>query len=470
MINKEEIESKSAEFDIHYSNVQRDYIFGWILAGIFSASALKDLLVFKGGNCLRKGYFEKTRFSNDLDFTTSHKIEDDFIKSELDKVCDYVQENTGVVFIKERILVEPKKRADTSKIISEARIYFKDFYGIDSSCVLRIVLDVTQHDKIYLPCQSRYIIHPYSDKEKCHVAIQCVKLEEILASKLKCLLQRRHSFDLYDYVFSLFFDTGLDINRVEVVKTLLKMTIFERNPGILRGLLIELPFQIFKSLWQKYLICPAYSIIDFDSAIKRFIAHIEEIFSGFPLIRGHEEYFPAKYRNVILEAGQTQCLLDVVYDGVRRQVEPYSLVYKTRKDGVSSEYFYVYDRTGGRSSEPGIKSFLSNKLQSANLLDEHFEPRYEVELSKAGEPAQKSYFGKGFTSHDGNKSFRRISKIHRTKPRAFHGLTGPVYVIECIYCGKLFSRTSNDTHLKKHKDKYGNPCYGRAGYLKNVKY
>ncbi|MGN7308816.1 nucleotidyl transferase AbiEii/AbiGii toxin family protein, partial [Bacillus subtilis] len=63
MITREEIIEKGKEFDINTSNVQRDYVFGWFLAGIYHISELKDHLVLKGGNALRKAYFENTRFS-----------------------------------------------------------------------------------------------------------------------------------------------------------------------------------------------------------------------------------------------------------------------------------------------------------------------------------------------------------------------------------------------------------------------
>ena len=470
MITKDEIEGKSAEFDIHTSNVQRDYIFGWILAGIYSTSNLSDLFILKGGNCLRKAYFEKTRFSNDLDFSITAGLTDEYIKSELDKVCDYVQDHTGVLFQKNKNLVMAKKRVDPSKTVSEARLYFRDFYGNENSIILKIKLDVTQFDKIYLPPQNRFIIHPYSDKDECHIEMKCVKLEEILASKLKCLLQRRHSSDLYDYVYTLFFDTGIEINRLEIVKTLLKMTIFERSPGALKGLLIDLPYQIFKGLWQKYLVCPQYSIIDFELAIDRFVSHIEDLFSGFSLGRGTAAFFPAEHRNVILEAGTRQCLLEVVYDGIKRIVEPYSLVYKTRRDGVSSEYFYVYDRTGGKSG-PGIKAFLNNKLQSPVILEDQFEPRYEIELSKAGEPAKKSYFGKPFSDRGvGYSNSFSTKRTRRPRKQVYRSTTGPIYVIECSYCRKTFRRKKQDYHLNRHKDKYGNQCFGRTGFLKEIKY
>ncbi len=57
MIGKEEIEAKAREFEINVSDVQRDYVFGWLLFGIFTASGLKSRIFLKGGNALRKGYF-----------------------------------------------------------------------------------------------------------------------------------------------------------------------------------------------------------------------------------------------------------------------------------------------------------------------------------------------------------------------------------------------------------------------------
>src|SRR4051794_2840121 len=102
MIEKAEIKAKAAEFRIHESNVQRDYVFGWVLAGIYSISELRDLLVLKGGNCFRKAYFPLTRFSGDLDFSCQSAIDPDMLLRELNKVCDFAQEQSGIVFVKGR--------------------------------------------------------------------------------------------------------------------------------------------------------------------------------------------------------------------------------------------------------------------------------------------------------------------------------------------------------------------------------
>ena len=66
-----------------------------------------------------------------------------------------------------------------------------------------------------------------------------------------------------------------------------------------------------------------------------------------------------------MAAGDTLTLLKVRYKDVERLVEPYSLQFKQRRDGVAKEYLYLYDRTGGRESGPGDKTFVSENMESA---------------------------------------------------------------------------------------------------------
>jgi predicted nucleotidyltransferase component of viral defense system len=457
MIPKEEIEQKSEEFGIHVANVERDYVFGWLLAGIYGESSLQNQLILKGGNCFRKAYFPHTRFSNDLDFSTQTGVHAQSLIEELNKVSDLVQARTGIIFDKHRNNVQEKGNADRERKIYEARLYFKDFYGNPDAITISVRLDVTEYDRIYLPIQSRYLVHPYSDADQCRVQVRCQKLEELLAAKLKCLLQRRHSSDLYDFVFSVFLNKELEVQRGEIVSTFLKKTIFESSPGVVRGLLLDLPFQVLRGLWDKYLVCPRVSLIGFDAVVVAFKETIEALFGRFAGAIGRQfAFFPSHFRNPIMEAAGSLTLLQVVYDGQSRLVEPYSLVFKRRQDGIAREYFCVYDRTGGYSG-PGIKAFVLDKVGSIQNTTEKFEPRFPVELSKAGEPASKGYFG---------SPFGRPRAIRPSVGRArIRWSSGASYTVECSYCSKRFKRTKPGTRLNKHKDRFGNDCYGRAGFL-----
>ena len=67
MITKLELKEQAGEFGLNEADIQRDYVFGWLISGIFRESAFRETLVLKGGNALRKGYFPGTRFSDDLE-------------------------------------------------------------------------------------------------------------------------------------------------------------------------------------------------------------------------------------------------------------------------------------------------------------------------------------------------------------------------------------------------------------------
>jgi predicted nucleotidyltransferase component of viral defense system len=149
-------------------------------------------------------------------------------------------------------------------------VYFKDFYGNAEHLTLRISIDITEFDKIYLPTQLRRVIHPYSDGAECTGAIRCLKLEEMIASKLKCLLQRRHVPDVYDLVYSVFINRDISVNRAEVLSTFLRKTIYERSPGVARQLLLDLPLLALRSAWDRYITAPIQGILEFDDSIVRF--------------------------------------------------------------------------------------------------------------------------------------------------------------------------------------------------------
>lgn len=459
MIEKAEIESKSKELGIHAANVQRDYVFGWLLAGLFHKdNPLSAQLILKGGNCFRKAYFEHARFSNDLDFSTLTEINPEDLHSFLKQACIYAKERSRVEFLPDESRITTRELAEDEKMMFEVRVYFKSFYG-DEEVTIKVDLDIKEYDRILLPLQTRRLVHAYSDVEECRADLHCIKLEELLASKLKALLQRRHSPDLYDFVYSLFFQRTLNISRLEVITTFLKKTIYESNPQVAKSLLIDLPFDVIRTLWVDYLVCPNLSTIDFEDATKWFLSIIDELFAllqpQYAFVSGgggaRLSYFGSNNRNTIFEAGRLQRILRMVYDGLERKVEPYALAFKRRKDGVGREYFYAWDRSGGHSGHTGIKSFISEKVQSVEMTEEQFEPRFPIELTK----------GPGFFS--GRSFSSRASIPLPRKTPATSSTIGQSYTIECPVCGKRFKRSSYDIKLNDHKDRFGNRCYGRFG-------
>jgi len=473
MIDRSEIEEKSKRFEIDTSNVQRDYVFGWFLYFLFTESKLKELLFLKGGNALRKGYFENTRYSSDLDFGMETDIDSGLLQSEINVICDLAQAQTGIVFEKDQNSIQekftPGEDWKTALKVYEVKICFKDFYGIPSKFRLKIKMDITRFDRVYLPLQNRPLIHPYSDfQATLGGTIKCLKLEEIIGTKLKCLLQREHPPDLFDYVYSIFFNNQLSLDKSEVVSVFLKKTIFEPSPGVAKSILLTLPWDFFKRHWYNNIICAKLFFFDVDTAIEKFRLGIEEMFTGFSENGYFDNYFfPAQFRHPIIQAGRSQTLLKVGYNGIERLIEPYSLKYMQPRDKHAKEYLYAYDTTGGLKGNIGIKMFVPENMERIENTDTKFKPRngHVIELAKAGEPVEDKYL------YDPSKSARPQNvpspRIRINKQKKYSGMK---YTYQCSACYKKITKRSMDSSIGSHKNKYGGDCYGRYGVFIGQKF
>jgi predicted nucleotidyltransferase component of viral defense system len=69
LIDRREILDIANQTSLTPHVVEKDYVLGWMLAGIYAHEELAERWIFKGGTCLKKCFFETYRFSEDLDFT-----------------------------------------------------------------------------------------------------------------------------------------------------------------------------------------------------------------------------------------------------------------------------------------------------------------------------------------------------------------------------------------------------------------
>jgi predicted nucleotidyltransferase component of viral defense system len=78
--------------------VEKDYVLGWILAGINAHEELSESWVFKGGTCLKKCYFETYRFSEDLDFTLRNEnhLDEEFLRRVFEEVVSWATDQSGL--------------------------------------------------------------------------------------------------------------------------------------------------------------------------------------------------------------------------------------------------------------------------------------------------------------------------------------------------------------------------------------
>jgi predicted nucleotidyltransferase component of viral defense system len=172
--------------------LERDYLLSWILAGISQVDALGESLVFKGGTGLKKCYLREYRFSEDLDFSgllgvpTGEAMEQAMAdactaaSSLLDK---YTPVEIGCTRYAEK---EPHPGGQEAFAI-RARLPWQR-----EQCT-RVMVEITVDEPILRPVSRRKILHEYG--EPITAEIQVYALEEMVAEKLRAILQQRKQLE-----------------------------------------------------------------------------------------------------------------------------------------------------------------------------------------------------------------------------------------------------------------------------------
>ncbi len=90
MIGRADIDDRVRAWGLREDVVEKDYVAGWERWGIGGDPFLGRTWIFKGGTCLKKGYIETYRFSEDLDFTVLEEgpVEPEAVLEAVGRVLD----------------------------------------------------------------------------------------------------------------------------------------------------------------------------------------------------------------------------------------------------------------------------------------------------------------------------------------------------------------------------------------------
>lgn len=201
MIPKKEILDIATKLKLLPSIIEKDYLLGWLLAGIANHEELKKAWVFKGGTALKKCYFDKYRFSEDLDFTltSDFSIKEDLLKNIFVQISNWIYSNSGIEIPHNRIKFEnytnPRGNIScTGSIYCRGPITPKGNYSLQ-----RIKLDLTSDELIVDLPITKTIFHEYSDHTSSFHVL-CYSYLEIFAEKIRALWERTRPRDLYDVI------------------------------------------------------------------------------------------------------------------------------------------------------------------------------------------------------------------------------------------------------------------------------
>ena len=462
MIDRREILEAATAFSLLPNVVEKDYVLGWILAGINAHEELSESWIFKGGTCLKKCYFETYRFSEDLDFTLRDEgqLDQEFLGSVFEEIVAWVTEQSGLNIAADQLEFDIYKNPQ-GRLNCQGKIAYRGPVSPLSGGWPKIKLDLTADEKLVLPPIRREVFHAYTDRPDGGIWAQCYAYEEAFGEKLRALGQRTRPRDLYDVV-NLYRHTD-SRPKASVLSDVLRQKCAYKAIPIPTFEALASHHQALEAMWADMLahqlpvLPPLSDFWDALPEIFQWITSGAEIPERALIQHGIGEIpvrtrvlpinVPIRSRStleIIRFAAANYLCVDLTYDGGVRRIEPYSL-------RQTAEGNFVLHAV--RSDTGDHRSYRVDRMQGATVTSEVFAPRYSVELTSTGP-----------LSIAPSSAMPRIARTRSSRAN------GPTYVYRCTICRKTFYKRTTDGSLNAHKNPRGYPCPGRHGVFVRTKY
>lgn len=230
MIDRRELLEKARQKGLNLMMIEKDYVLGWLLYGF----AKKNNLVFKGGTALSKIYFPKIwRLSEDLDFS----LPEGELQTVLDRaetVFSEIEMRSGIGFNLKSSHMNPE--------YLQLKIQYQGVIGRNW-----IKVDVTKNDLVEKPVL-KPVRRAYSDYPVFRIRVESP--EEIFASKLRTVIERKKCRDYFDlWLLSRMKFNEQKIRRTFLSKCAIKKIVFKGKRQIFPVGLQE----TLKSYWEREL-------------------------------------------------------------------------------------------------------------------------------------------------------------------------------------------------------------------------
>ena len=490
MIDRQEILEFAGEVGLDANVVEKDYVLGWMLAGIAQHPRTRATWLFKGGTCLKKCYFETYRFSEDLDFTLleAAQVEEGFLRATLAEIAQWIYDESGIELPDAarslEIYVNPRGNRS-----AQGRVGYRGPLQRPGDPP-RIRLDLTNDERVVRAGVRKQVHHPYTDEpaDGIHVLAYC--FEEVFAEKLRALAERERPRDLYDVIHLHRHETGAD--RAAMIEILRAKCEFK---GIavptLESLRASPQHAALRADWEQMLAHQLPQLPPFDSFWNELPAVFtwlrEQTARAEPRPRaigagGHDidpvwraPAMASSWRmqgitaplEIIRFAAANRLCVDLDYQDEQgrigtRAIEPYSL----RRTKAGELLLYAVRADNGQD-----RSYRVDLIQGARATQRTFAPRYAIELSASGPihapDTARSAPVRTPSAFAPPRSTAGRARSSSGRARPFGQMR---YVFQCMYCQKKFERSQYDSNLNPHKTKDGYPCPSRTGMYVTTKY
>lgn len=391
MITHQEVLDKAKEFSLNANIIEKDYVLGWVLAGIYQQKQLSTQWIFKGGTCLKKCYFETYRFSEDLDYTLKNKehINEAFLIERFKNIARWVYEETGIEIPENTIRFEVYKNKNGANAV-EGRIGYIGPLRRRGEPV-RIKLDLTADELLVLPPVTRDVHHPYSDIPSGGIMATCYSFHEVFAEKIRALSERARPRDLYD-VIHLYRHVPPDLKPLAIFNVLEKKCAFKKiSTPTMSFMESHIKRNELASEWENMLGHQLPVLPPLDQFWQELPSMFAWLYNEQEKISLEKIATPAESFNqtwqppnmiqswntnnpieLIRFAGANHLCIHLSYDGTTRLIEPYDL--KRTHEGHLLLIALRHDNREWRS-------YRMDKVQDIKVSQISFTPQYLISLS-----------------------------------------------------------------------------------------
>ena len=263
MILPGEIQSIAGRTGVRDTQIEKDYVISWVTYGIVKNPFLKEHLIFKGGTVLKKVYLPDYRFSEDLDFTyrgENFNIEE--IQAAFSQLIGWVYEESRI-----SLSLKEEKQYETGNF-NFYLSYTGPFGGTGANKDIKV--DISQNELICNEPREGKIINLYSDLSQSNYSILCYTLSEVIAEKMRSLMQRTTPRDIYD-LWYLFETEGQDIkDHIFTFQEKARFKGFDPKKLII---VIEAKEKIYAKHWENHLADQMTEIPDFNKVWRELCKH-----------------------------------------------------------------------------------------------------------------------------------------------------------------------------------------------------
>ena len=215
MISLSELRRASARLGLGLAQAEHEYALLCALDGLTQTAPLNEAFCLKGGTALRQLYFPDWRHSIDLDFTVLSSFPAAMLREGLERWFAQIDALHGL-----RIRLRDFHRPNGS---ARVRAQFVGPLGHPN----RLLLDITLDERVLLLPERRPVLTGLFAQPVPRVLAYA--LEEVLAEKVRAILERGKVRDYYD-VWRLLKEKSAAFDPVTVYATLLAKCVHKELP------------------------------------------------------------------------------------------------------------------------------------------------------------------------------------------------------------------------------------------------